>query len=89
MKFMAQQFAEALYNFDNGQSLLQVEDSLAGNPPATFEIANRRYSFQFLHNFTRTQWLLRNLEIPEGACVVEIGPGYGGFIEVLRKVRGP
>jgi putative sugar O-methyltransferase len=87
MKFMAQQFAEALYNFDNGQSLLQVEDSLAGNPPATFEIANRRYSFQFLHNFARTQWLLRNLEIPEGACVVEVGPGYGGFIEVLRKVR--
>ena len=87
MNFMAQEFAEALYNFDYGQCLLQVEDSLAGNPPATFEIANRRYSFQFLHNFARTQWLLRNLKIPEGACVVEIGPGYGGFIEVLRKVR--
>jgi putative sugar O-methyltransferase len=87
MNFMAQEFAEALYNSDYGHWLLQVEDSLAGNPPATFEFANRRYSFQFLHNFARAQWLLRNLKIPEGACVVEIGPGYGGFIEVLRKIR--
>jgi putative sugar O-methyltransferase len=87
MNYMAQEFAEALYNFDYGHCLLEVEDSLAGNPPATFDIANRRYSFQFLHNFARAQWLLRNLKIPEGACVVEIGPGYGGFIEVLRKVR--
>jgi putative sugar O-methyltransferase len=31
--------------------------------------------------------LQRNLELPEGACVVEVGPGYGAFIEVLRKVR--
>ena len=77
MNFMAQEFAEALSNSDYGHCLLQVEDSLAGNPPATFEIANRRYSFQFLHNFARAHWLLRNLKIPEGACVVEIGPGYG------------
>jgi putative sugar O-methyltransferase len=87
VNFMAFEFAEALYNFDNGHFLLEIEDSLAGNPPATFEIGNRRYSFQFLHNFARVQWLLRHLELPRSACVVEIGPGYGGFIEVLRKVR--
>jgi putative sugar O-methyltransferase len=87
MHFMAQEFAEAIYNFDYGHCLLEIEDSLAGNPPATFEIANRRYSFQFLHNFARAQWLLQHLELPEGACVAEIGPGFGGFIEVLRKVR--
>jgi putative sugar O-methyltransferase len=87
MNFMAQEFAEAIYNFDYGHCLLEVEDSLAGNPRATFEIADRKYSFQFLHNFARAQWLLRHLELPEGACVVEIGPGYGGFIEVLRTVR--
>ena len=87
MNFMAQEFAETIYNFDYGHLLLEVEDSLAGNPPATFQIANRRCSFQFLHNLARAQWLMRHLELPEGACVVEIGPGYGGFIEVLRKVR--
>jgi putative sugar O-methyltransferase len=87
MNFMAQEFAEAIYNFDYGHYLLKVEDSLAGNPPAIFEIADRKYSFQFLYNFARAQWLLRNLKLPEGACVVEIGPGFGGFSEVLRKVR--
>jgi putative sugar O-methyltransferase len=87
MNFMAQEFAEAIYNFDYGHCLLEVEDSLAGNPPAIFEINAREYSFQFLYNFARAQWLLRHLELPEGACVVEIGPGFGGFIEVLRKVR--
>jgi putative sugar O-methyltransferase len=87
MNFMVQEFAEAIYNFDYGQYLLKVEDSFAGNPPAIFELGDRKYSFQFLYNFSRTQWLLRNLELPEGACVVEVGPGYGAFIEVLRKVR--
>jgi putative sugar O-methyltransferase len=87
MNFMAQEFAEAIYNFDYGQHLLTVEDSFAGNPPAIFQLGDRKYSFQFLYNFSRTQWLLRNLELPEGACVVEVGPGYGAFVEVLRKVR--
>jgi len=36
MNFMAQEFAEAIYNFDYGQYLLKVEDSFAGNPPADF-----------------------------------------------------
>jgi len=87
IKFVASEFAEALYVTPGGHRLLEIDDSLAGEPPAQFEISGKTYSVQFLYYFARAQWLLNNLTLPQGAGVVEVGPGYGGFIEVLRKLR--
>jgi putative sugar O-methyltransferase len=85
--FMAYEFAEALYVNSGGHRLLEIEDSLAGDPPAKVMIHGRWYSVQFLYYFARAQWLLQHLALPEGAGVAEVGPGYGGFMEVLRKLR--
>jgi putative sugar O-methyltransferase len=84
---LAGQLAEALSNMPNGERLLEVEDSLAGEPSDTVRLGERVYSLSFLGYFARAQWLLSRLEIPTGSTVVEIGPGYGGFFEVVRKLR--
>jgi putative sugar O-methyltransferase len=80
---LSAEFAEALYIAEGGSNLLNITDSLAGGLCATVSGC----STPFLRYFSRAQWLLRNLSLPTRACVAEIGAGYGGFFEVLRKLR--
>jgi putative sugar O-methyltransferase len=80
-------FVETMVTREMGESLLEIEDSLAGNPSETFQFAGKTYSQSFLYYFSRAQWLLPRYDLPQGAAVVEIGSGYGGFAEVMKKLR--
>ncbi|MBL4616021.1 MAG: putative sugar O-methyltransferase [Magnetovibrio sp.] len=87
MRYMMVCLCEALYNVPNGNKLFELHDSFAGSTPEIHVIDNNKFSFQFVYYFSRALWMINNLTLPHGAVVVEIGPGYGGFTEVLRKLR--
>ena len=63
-----------------------IEMSIFGNPADLFEIDGRRYSVHFLAYYLRYAFAHRYVPLKGDEIVVELGPGSGHQIEVLKKL---
>ena len=78
---------ELINTLPHGDKLLEVQDSLSGKPTQTLELRGKKYSLQFIRYFFRLLVINRfmKLESESTSYYLEIGGGYGGYCEVLRK----
>lgn len=70
--------------------LLSISDSGLGAPRDLFsppEANSQRYTLSFLRYFLYHQWLSERVDLSSVRHLLELGSGYGGQAEVLRKLR--
>jgi len=67
--------------------LADVGDSLLGNPEWVVERGERAYTITFLKKYLNYAYCCRFLDFDAIATVVELGPGSGRQVEVLKKLH--
>lgn len=88
-----QAFREACFHFtlrgDQDHQLLSIGDSGLGDPQDLFtpnKITNNYYTLSFLRYYHHLQWVRQFVDFTAVRSVLELGCGYGGQIEVIRKL---
>ena len=73
-------------SFPNSDKLLNIKDDLVWNPIDTFELMDKKYSFNFIRYFY--EFLMANnfANFEKSNFFLEIGGGYGGFTEIVKKM---
>ena len=73
-------------SFPNSDKLLNIKDDLVWNPIDTFELMDKKYSFNFIKYFY--EFLMANnfANFEKSNFFLEIGGGYGGFTEIVKKM---
>jgi len=73
-------------SFPDSDKLLNIKDDLVLNPIDTFEIMDKKYSFNFIKYFH--EFLMTNnfINFEKSNFFLEIGGGYGGFTEIVKKI---
>ena len=69
----------------DADKLLNIRDDLVGNPSDILKLRENKYSLQFINYFYRLLVINQFVDFKESNLFLEIGGGYGGFSEVLKK----
>jgi len=69
----------------DADNLLNIRDDLVGNPSDILKLRENKYSLQFINYFYRLLVINQFVDFKESNLFLEIGGGYGGFSEVLKK----
>ena len=76
-----------LTDIDPKQELQTIEDSGRGDPTDVVEVTGRRYTVSFLRYFSDYLWLRERAPFADFRIVLELGVGYGGQAEVVKKLH--
>ena len=69
----------------DADNLLNIRDDLVGNPSDILKLRGNKYSLQFINYFYRLLVINQFVDFKASNLFLEIGGGYGGFSEVLKK----
>ena len=69
----------------DADKLLNIKDDLVGDPSDILKLRESQYSLQFIRYFYRLLMTNQFVDFKESNLFLEIGGGYGGFSEVLKK----
>jgi putative sugar O-methyltransferase len=83
---MAYHHCELLGCLYNARPVQDVEMSTFGNPADVFEVSGRKYSVAFLNYYVRYCFAHKYISFQGDETIVELGPGSGYQIEVLKKL---
>jgi putative sugar O-methyltransferase len=62
-----------------------IKDSGFGHPYDLFQINGKLYTLAFLRYFDQMAYMKMHIDVSSLKSIIEIGSGYGGFIEVFVK----
>jgi len=68
------------------KSISEIATSMFGNPNDLFEINGKKYTMQFLNFYIRFCFMQEHLQLKGDETIVELGPGSGFQIEILKKI---
>ena len=76
---------EMINFFPDADRLLNLKDDLLGNPNDVLILRKNKYSLQLIQYFYRLLVMNQYADFKKSNLFLEIGGGYGGFSEVLKK----
>jgi hypothetical protein len=68
-------------------SVAELEMGTAHNPLHTFAIKGKRYSYLYLYYYLQYAYCAQFLDFESVSNIVEVGPGLGRAVEILRKAH--
>jgi len=77
---------ELMGELANAQPIDSIEVSTFGNSSDLFEISGKKYSMPFLNYYLRYCFAQKIISMTGEECIVELGPGSGYQVEVLKKL---
>jgi putative sugar O-methyltransferase len=83
---MAYRHCELTALIDNAKPIGDIEVSDFGAPQDIFEVSGRRYTMLFLDYYLRYCFAHKHIGFRGDEIIVELGPGSGYQIEVLKKL---
>jgi putative sugar O-methyltransferase len=83
---VAYRHCELMSEVANARPIDSIEVSTFGNPSDLFEISGKTYSMPFLNYFLRYCFAQKIVSLAGDECIVELGPGSGYQVEVLKKL---
>lgn len=69
------------------EKLLEINDDLVWSPVDVLELREKKYSFKFIDYFCDFLIVNKFSDFNESKFFLEIGGGYGGFTEVVKKIN--
>ncbi len=83
---LAYHHCELMGELANARPISSIEVSAFGNPSDLFEVSGRHYSMPFLNYYLRYCFAQKTISMTGEECIVELGPGSGYQLEVLKKL---
>jgi len=83
---LAYHHCELMSELADARPIGSIEVSTFGNPGDVFEVSGRNYSMPFLNYYLRYCFAQKTISMTGEECIVELGPGSGYQLEVLKKL---
>ena len=77
---------QLINSLPNADKLLKIKDDLIWNPVDTLILRKKKYSFKFINYFYEFLMVNNFVNFEKSNFFLEIGGGYGGFTEIVKKV---
>lgn len=85
--FFTYQFAKHYGIANKAQLISNLSDSLISSPKNILKINDNVYTFTLLRYYLHYAYTCKFIDYSSIFSVLEIGPGYGGQVEVLKKLH--
>jgi putative sugar O-methyltransferase len=71
----------------NAKSIFELDCSLAGGPSVHFRVAGKSYTPSMIQAYRAYGQCMREIDLTDVDCIVEIGAGMGQQVELSRKLH--